>query len=58
MTELDRSIVVIKDVPSQVCRQCGEVSYCDESAKQIEKIIGTLEPCMEIAVVHYADKAA
>lgn len=55
--DLDGSIVVIKNVPSQVCTQCGEVSYSDTVAKQIEKIVGSLRHSLtEIAVVNYTDK--
>ncbi len=55
--DLDGSIVVIKNVPSQVCTQCGEVSYSDAVARQIEKIVGSLRHSLtEIAVVNYTDK--
>ena len=27
MVELDNCIIIIKNVPSQICKQCGEVSY-------------------------------
>ena len=37
MVELDNCIIIIKNVPSQVCKQCGEVSYSNEVAKQLEK---------------------
>ena len=54
--DLDGSIVVIKNVPSQVCTQCGEVSYSDTVAKQIEKIVKSLHhESMEIAVLNYTD---
>ena len=33
MVDLEGSIVIIKNVPSQVCTQCGEVSYSDTVAK-------------------------
>ena len=33
MVELDNCIIIIiKNVPSQVCKQCGEVSYSKEVA--------------------------
>ncbi len=60
MVDLDNCIVIIKNVPSQVCRQCGEASYSDSVAKQIEAIINTikLNTITEIAVINYADKVA
>ena len=53
-------IVVIKNVPSRVCDQCGEVSYCSEVAQQLEQIVKniTATASAEIAVVSYSEKAA
>ena len=36
-------IVIIKNVPSLVCEQCGEVSYSDEVAQELEKIINKIK---------------
>ncbi|GHV76731.1 hypothetical protein AGMMS49942_15520 [Spirochaetia bacterium] len=65
MTELDSYIVIVKNVPSQVCAQCGEVSYSNEVARQLEKIVETVKiascnalASTEIAVVNYALPAA
>jgi YgiT-type zinc finger domain-containing protein len=53
-------IVVIKNVPSRVCGQCGETTYSDEVARQLEIIVKniTTVACAEIAVVNYSEKAA
>ena len=53
-------IVVVKNVPSRVCVQCGETSYDDEVAKRIEQIIQNITGSVitEIAVVNYSEKAA
>lgn len=53
MVDLGNCIVIIKNVPSQVCSQCGEVSYNNEVTKQIEAIISNLRTATEIAVVNY-----
>ncbi len=59
MTEIGHSIIVIRDVPSQVCTQCGEVSYSTEVARNIERIVDALKQGMtEFAVVHYSENAA
>ena len=59
MVDIDKCIVVVKNVPSQVCRQCGEASYVTNVAKQLEDIVNSLRTSMtEIAVVSYADKVA
>jgi YgiT-type zinc finger domain-containing protein len=58
--ELGNSIVVIKNVPSRVCGQCGEVSYCDEVAQRLEQIVQAVvhSAAAEVAVVSYSEKAA
>ena len=58
--DMGKSIVIIKHVPSQICIQCGEVSYNDKIAERLEKIVHSLaEPIKtEIAVVSYTEQAA
>ncbi len=57
--DLDGSIIIIKNVPSLVCDQCGEVFYENEVMKQIEKIIDLFKNVLtEIAIVNYDDKVA
>ena len=53
-------IVIIKNVPSRVCGQCGEASYSSEVARQLEHIIKSItnSASAEIAVVSYHEKAA
>ena len=53
-------IVVIKNVPSCVCEQCGEASYSDEVAQRLEQIVHNIigSAAAEIAVVSYSEKAA
>ena len=42
-----------------VCAQCGETSYNNEVAKQLERIVDSLKKSItEIAVVNYTDKVA
>ena len=36
IADLGDCIIIVKDVPSQVCSQCGEVSYSHEVAKRLE----------------------
>lgn len=57
--DLDGSIIIIKNVPSLVCNQCGEVFYENEVMKRIEKIIDLFKNALtEIAIVNYDDKVA
>ncbi|WP_019554504.1 type II toxin-antitoxin system MqsA family antitoxin [Propionispira raffinosivorans] len=59
MVDLGKCIVIVKNVPSQVCSQCGEVSYNNEVAKELEKIVSTMRASLtEIAVVNYPPNAA
>jgi len=53
-------IIVIKNVPSRICEQCGESSYSDEVARRLEQIVHNLmgSASAEIAVVSYSEKAA
>ena len=59
IADLGNTIIIVKDVPSQVCRQCGEVSYSDDVARQLEQIVKSLQnQSMEIAVTHYSTNDA
>ena len=53
-------VVVVKNVPSHVCGQCGEVSYDDEVARRLEHIVQGISghARTEVAVVSYSEKAA
>jgi YgiT-type zinc finger domain-containing protein len=59
MVELDGAIVIVKNVPSQVCDQCGEVSYSDKVSARLEELVNAARSAVtEISVIHYADTAA
>jgi len=59
MVDIDKCIIIVKNVPSQVCEQCGETSYSHDVAKQIEEIVNSLRMSItEIAVTDYVDKIA
>jgi len=59
MVDINKCIIVVKNVPSQVCSQCGEASYINDVTKQLEDIVNSLRMSItEIAVVNYADKVA
>ena len=56
---LDDRIVVIKDVPSHVCSQCGETSYDDIVFRQLERIVEHLRDVItEVAITSYSVKIA
>lgn len=59
MVELDNCIIIIKNVPSQVCKQCGEISYSNEVAKQLERLVNAVRNSItEITVINYSEKVA
>ncbi len=57
--DLDGSIIIIKNVPSLLCNQCGEIFYDNDVMKRIEKITDIYRNVLtEIAIVNYDDKVA
>ena len=59
IADLGNTIIIVKDVPSQVCVQCGEVSYSDDVARKLEQIVKSLQSqSMEIAITHYSNDNA
>ena len=59
IADLGKTIIIVKDVPSQVCQQCGEVSYSDEVARKLEQIVESLQSqSMEIAITNYSSNNA
>jgi YgiT-type zinc finger domain-containing protein len=53
-------IIVIRNIPSQICSQCGEASYSNAVVQQLEKIIQRIKESAstEVAIVNYSEKAA
>ena len=60
LVDLGNCVVIVRNVPSQVCSQCGEVSYNNDVARQLEKITNIVKSTSitEIAVINYSDKVA
>ena len=59
MVDLDNCIIIIKNVPSLVCEQCGEVSYSNEVSKQLEKLVNAVRNSItEITIINYSEKVA
>ena len=55
MVDIGDSIVIVKKVPSHVCRQCGEISYNDEVSERLERIVDAVRKApVEISVSDYA----
>ena len=49
-------VIIIKNVPALVCKQCGEVFFTDEVMQKLEVIVSRLESIVkEVAIVDYTD---
>jgi formylmethanofuran dehydrogenase subunit E len=56
---VENCIIIVKNVPSQVCSQCGETSYSDNVVAELEKIVSEArKDLMEIMVINYVSPAA
>ena len=59
VTDLESSVIIIRNVPCHKCSQCGEVSFSLAVAERLEQIVDTLRSSVtEIAVVQYSNTAA
>ncbi len=59
MIDVDNCFIIVKNVPSQVCGQCGEVSYSDEVTAKLERIVKAVRKAVsEVAIVNYQDSVA
>ena len=59
MLDIDDCFIIIKNVPSQVCTQCGDVSYDHQTAVQLEKMVNDIRrSATEITVVRYTEQVA
>ena len=54
MLDLGTCIIIVKGVPSHVCKQCGEVSYGDDVMERLEQIVQELKNSpAEVAISQY-----
>ena len=59
MADVDNCYIIVKNVPSRFCSQCGEVSYSDEVAAKLERIVKAVRKAVsEVAIVNYQDSVA
>lgn len=59
VSDFENCVVIVRNVPSQVCSQCGEVSYSYEVAEHLEKIVQAARAFLsEVTIVNYNDKVA
>jgi YgiT-type zinc finger domain-containing protein len=59
IVDLDNFIIIIKNVPANVCKQCGEYYLEHKVALEIEKIIDNYrENAVEVIIINYFDLVA
>lgn len=60
IVDLGRCVVIVKNVPAHVCQQCGETSYSNEVAQQLEKIVEAVKHSImsEVVIVEYSRDVA
>ncbi len=59
MVDLEKTIIIIKDVPAKVCDQCGEQYFNDETSQNIEKIVNKLKDLStEVTIINYKENVA
>jgi len=56
---LEKAVIIVKNVPVDVCGQCGETYFSDDVMARLEAIIESLGHIIkEVAIVDYAEQAA
>ena len=60
MIDLGECVLIVKNVPTRVCKQCGEKTYSDETAQKLEEIVNAVKQSImtEIAIVDYRKDVA
>ena len=54
LVDVENCIVIVKNVPSQVCKQCGETSYSDSVAAELERIVAEARKTItEVTIINY-----
>ena len=52
VVDLEKTIIIVKEVPAKVCMQCGEQYFDDAVAQNIEEIVNKLkELSAEVTIV-------
>ena len=51
-------IIIVKNVPCEVCEQCGEKYYSNDVAEKLERIVNAAKALMqELSVLDYTKAA-
>lgn len=56
ITNINNKTICIKNVPSQVCKKCKDISYNHKVARQLEKLVDSLKESDEKDItIQYMD---
>jgi len=59
IVDMDGHIIIIKNVPAEVCNQCGESYLSHEVALKVEKLIDIYaNNNVEVLIINFYDKVA
>ena len=51
-------IIVIRNVPCLECQKCGEITFTDEVAEQLEKIVAAAKTVLQdVSIIDYSKVA-
>ncbi len=59
VAQLDKCIIIIKNVPCMKCTQCGEVVYSGKVVEKLEQLADAMENTLtEVAIINFPTEAA
>lgn len=59
VVNMEKCIIIVKNVPCEKCKQCGESFYSDEVSEKLEALVKKFkDPITEVAIIEYSDRVA
>lgn len=59
IVDLDNKIIIIKNVPAKVCKQCDEQYFDAYTTEKLDKIVNELKKLsLEVTIVNYNENVA
>ena len=58
--DMDKCVVIVKNVPAFICDQCGDTCYNTETSGRLEEIVDSLvqQASSDVAMGSYTEKVA
>ena len=58
VTDLGKSLIIVRNVPCYKCSECNEVIYTGDVVQRLERIIETAQKLMqEVSIIDYTQAA-